>query len=263
MKIIHLSDLHVDKSVDHNKGYLTILNYLKNSPDIKNDCVIVITGDLIDNAKVDFENNTGKLQKIWNEINALKSKVAEIFVVPSNHDYGNKYIISEDYMRYFKTIIYGNDNIPFPRCSPAIGDYIFIGLDSNEAEIGVKRNESSEIYLGTIGKIGESQRNELEKIITDKNNRGKKFILYFHHDPISHRPVMFLEDRNDLKKIIKNNISLLLCGHTHKFRKWNAWGIPIYNAGCSTFNKGESIRIRCFDMIHDNLVPSEITLEVE
>ncbi|MGB5684337.1 MAG: hypothetical protein WBM35_00885 [Candidatus Electrothrix sp.] len=76
---------------------------------------------------------------------------------------------------------------------------------------------------------------------------AEKIVVYMHHRPFyfSHLKSgifpatgLFLQDRKELKKIIKGKIDMLLFGHRHTSKAYyGKWNIPrIYDGGTSTKN---------------------------
>jgi len=259
MKIIHLSDLHVGKE-DKGVIFQSIVNKI-NELTPASDYIIVITGDLIQSAIKDEKSNSIHLNEVITQITKLESSGFKVLVVPGNHDYGNAKKINSKLMTLFKTKLYGNANESFPRIYPT-NDIVFIGLDSIEGEFDAKINSAEPepekvIILGTIGQIGKDQRDRLIGKLKDyESQKDIKFVVYLHNDPFTNRFAFYLKDRDELKTIFENKISLLLCGHTHENRTWDNWGFQTFNAGSSTNKKEYHDKIRCIDT---STVPFEVS----
>ena len=83
-RIIHMSDLHVGyRDFDERFGAICD-NLIAQRGDQASDCVIVITGDLVDDA-----NDSDSYPKVKRWLEHLRGAgFGHILVVPGNHDYG-------------------------------------------------------------------------------------------------------------------------------------------------------------------------------
>jgi 3',5'-cyclic AMP phosphodiesterase CpdA len=255
-KIIHLSDLHLghrkDKAWNPEEKLKRICTRIRErwKPD---ECVIVITGDLVEDATKD--RNYEKATNIFHDEEYLGEYT--LLIVPGNHDYGTGNDLGgSDYVEGFKKTFFRNqshepewDSPEFYPKKDLVGEgedmIAFIGLDSMEGEV----NDGS--LRGADGKFGGAQLLRLAARLEEVKH-CKHIVLYFHHHayPCTWRwlPVFHgLKDRNDLGSVIEkyhgenpnHGIDLMLYGHEHDYRKDELWGIErCYDAGTSTRKGG-------------------------
>ena len=230
-KIIHLSDLHVGYK-DLGDRFMDIVERL-NSLLGDSACryVIVITGDLIDNANCQESCKVVKLG-----IESLKmAGFKDVLVVPGNHDYGTGSNGDIKFVKVFKDYFL-SDNTFFP-VKNIIEEVAFIGLDSMADELHWYDK------LWAEGELGKKQLSELVNVLESEDVLScKKRVIYLHHHPFDARPVHQLKDSKKLKKVlmaaIEKGISIdaILYGHNHQGRSHNGeWGIKrCYDGGSST-----------------------------
>jgi len=251
-KIIHLSDLHIGYSKKQDLSFRSqeIVKNIINQISIPNDYVIVITGDLIDDATK--EENwlfSGAV------INHLKNTFPHVLVVPGNHDYGTGSKANRKYVDKFKEHYYGNTNFDYPR-KDIIGDIAFLGLDSMESELGPFDKRLAD------GDLGKEQRERLKTRLNDDDVKGCKYrVVYLHHHPFNPRIGHGLNDADELGDVLSKNgtVDALLFGHNHNFKAWHEWGITrCYDAGSSSRKKDHFSLHRIInltvDPIHDESV---------
>ncbi|OGP56087.1 MAG: hypothetical protein A2V67_14205 [Deltaproteobacteria bacterium RBG_13_61_14] len=225
MKIIHLSDLHIG-----GRSRLTKMSMLKNARKVFNkicneqqpasDYVVVITGDLVDNAF--------KSKKYKNAIDALKIlQDYKVLIIPGNHDYGDGTVDDEKFVALFDQT-FGNTNTPPYPTRHIIGGVAFWGLNSMAEKVDMDTCE---------GKLGEPQINLLENYIeNDPAVKRCKKVLYLHHHPFPFPKFKGLQDTKKLERVIKGKVDALLFGHNHvQIEPCGLWSIPIWsNPGSST-----------------------------
>jgi predicted MPP superfamily phosphohydrolase len=261
-KIIHLSDLHVgypersskfkelinkilkikSPASDYDKLNLLInrLVFLK-EPAIN--YIIVITGDLVDNA------NLPNIYQLTNQcINLLKEKGYTVLVIPGNHDYGTGIWGDKKFVSLFKQTFYENTSLTYPKVD-VIDGILFIGLDSMAEELDWDDRMFSE------GKLGEAQLKRLNIILNNPEYDPHKKVVYLHHHPFDFEFLMQLRDKEALQSVIQNKVDVLLFGHYHddtnkaKIPFNGKWGIPrAYNAGSSTHKDGNTGFARVIDL---------------
>ncbi len=244
-KIIHLSDLHVGYETDGAQFRKIIENitFLKQPA---SDYVIVITGDLVDNATLEAQTD-----EVLDAINQLKLRGYTVLVIPGNHDYGTGSWGNPKYVKIFKETFYGDPNISYPKID-LIDELLFIGLDSTADEL-----HWYDCMLAQ-GEIGRDQLERLKAILDDKKYSKTKKIVYLHHHPFDFKLGLQLKDHEKLKKLIENKIDVLLFGHLHNDafsagKVFNGhWGIPrAYNAGTATHKNGNCGCHRVLDLSKD------------
>lgn len=253
-KIIHLSDIHCSERRALKFEHLVERICCNFRPE---ECVVCITGDLVDDAYREdaFEAPLGQVQK-------LRGRGYEVLVVPGNHDYGGGSKFSRDVQRQvvrFKKMFFSHQRHIKDPCSsdfyPNIdiiggdGEEIaFLGLDSNEGELGIWYRR-----YGADGRFGKRQLSRLKNILyNDEDVLSCRYrVIYFHHHAYSCvLPEVIeefheLHDRKDLGRLILQyhedhpglRIDALLYGHEHYFKKEDPglWGVQrCYDAGTST-----------------------------
>jgi 3',5'-cyclic AMP phosphodiesterase CpdA len=233
-KIIHLSDLHIGHD-DCGVKFRQIVENITLFKQPADNYVIVITGDLVDNA-----THEAQVEEALDAIDQLEKRGYKVLVVPGNHDYGTGCWANEKYVKSFKKYFYKDSKIQYPKVD-VIDEAVFIGLDSIADELHWYDKMLSE------GEIGEAQLKRLRNIIEDPQYSAKKKIVYLHHHPIDVAFGMQLKDRDKLGKILKNKVQVLLFGHFHDDSNCagkiynGTWGIErVYNAGSSTHKNGNT-----------------------
>lgn len=227
-RIIHMSDLHVGHE-DLGDRFRVIVNRLIfEKGDKANDYVIVITGDLVDNA-----NHPMRYDEVKSGLIALEhAGFKHILVVPGNHDYGTGSNGDPKFVSAFKNCFF-KENITYPTYPKLdiIDSIAFIGLDSMAEEL----NWYDDLFAQ--GELGSKQLSRLKKLIisTEVQNCPKK-VVYLHHHPFAPRPFHELKDSPDLRKIIEGKVDAILYGHNHQGQIHNGqWGIKrCYDGGTAT-----------------------------
>lgn len=267
-KIIHLTDLHIGKGqqcgIDKEDACHNVFgNIVKNIIDTMkpaSDYIIVITGDLVDNANI--KDNITKAKAA---IDKLKEKFAHVLIIPGNHDYGRGLKVKKKNVIKFKKNFLGDPNIEYPKYDK-IDNMAFIGLDSM-AEAFRKRNGwFADGKLGNDQLHGNSKKNiiGLVEYLEKATKEAEHIVVYLHHHPFKQldyvhgHPFHGLKDHDKLTKILKkhnnthDNIKLLLFGHNHDGEeRWNArLGIPrCYDGGTSTGHEKDPMSPhRIFDL---------------
>ena len=232
--IIHMSDLHVGYG-DFDERFGTVCNnLLTQRGNQASDHVIVITGDLVDDA-----NDSDSYSKVKRRLEHLRGAgFRHILVVPGNHDYGTGRCGKEKFVKLFRRAFY-QDELSYPR-KDIIDNIAFIGLDSTAEELHFYDRIFSE------GELGRNQLQRLGDILnTEDVQRCRKRVIYCHHHPFDWRPLHQLKDSRRLKKLLTNiidsgiSIDALLYGHNHQGKSHNSrWGIArCYDGGTATLKR--------------------------
>lgn len=243
-KIIHLTDTHIGYG-DMEKRFTVLLSNLVYKKEPPENYVVIITGDIIDDA---FNEINFALAK--SHIEQIKKIGYDVLVVPGNHDYGNGIYADAKFINIFKKTYFGDTSIKYPKVD-IISDIAFIGLDS--MAIGLEVFDERSLAQGELGDL---QLTELQRILTTETDviQTKKRVVYLHHHPFDMDFALQLLDSNKLGNILKGkNIDALLFGHRHQGRRWNGkWKIPrVYDGGTSTGKNGGVNPHRIIDLERD------------
>jgi len=231
-KIIHMSDLHVGFKGTGERFRQVISNLISKKGAHSGEYIIIITGDLIENA-----HHPESYEVVKSGLDVLKKAGFEhILVVPGNHDYGTGSHGDKKFVKIFQQTMFG-DLDGYPR-KTIIEDVAFIGLDSIAEELHWYDELFSE------GELGSGQLRRLSALLEEDDVLScQRRVVYLHHHPFDARPLHQLKDSDQLKKVLtaaidkNSSIDALLYGHNHEGKSHNGqWGIPrCYDAGSATF----------------------------
>lgn len=242
-KIIHLSDLHYGWQKQTDVALQTIITNILFEKEPASDYVVVVTGDLVNNA------HDKKHKKVRASFDKLVEEGFTVLVVPGNHDYGNGILGSSKFVPEFKKIFFNDKDRQYPKLDivydrsfpDKLAEAIsFIGLDSMAEELGLLD------HLWAEGELGEAQLLRLEQILNKADVRacGKR-VIYLHHHPFDPLAFHQLKDSEKLREVINayveagGMIDALLFGHNHLGRshlgKWNI--LRCYDGSSSTGKK--------------------------
>lgn len=240
MKIIHFSDIHIGKS-NNFKKFKDIVEWLTNNKILFIDCVIVITGDIVDDGVLWQYRQAGVL------IDRLKSEGFTVLCCPGNHDYGHRGIVeNKKCIDYFKKYI--SEEIDYPHCE-ILNDHAIVLLDSMMGEM-------EEVdFWGAQGKLGEDQLAKLDQILNEISD-NHKVVLALHHHPFYYNYFLKLRDSFLLKKIIAGRVNCVLFGHKHsEERLYPAMNIDMVYAAGSTVERGydEKMAIPVIDLVKNSI----------
>lgn len=260
MKIIHLSDTHIgrDDNERRTQALLTDIAAL-GAP---SDHVVVHTGDLINAGHTD-EMRTGRAV-----LDTLAAQGWRILLAPGNHDYGDSLHVDPHWAAAFRgqfaRYIFGDQPAQFPVLT-LTGDCAFIGLDSNEAEMGFWERWMAEGYLGS------AQLARLGALLDSPEIQTRTAIVYLHHHPFIDAPMVRadvgdkaywkelfgwntrgfrrLKDAYSLMQCVRDRADILLFGHQHFGLDFSAeaqrYGIRLaLDASSSTATQMDTDRMR-------------------
>lgn len=229
-----MSDLHVGHADLGNEYRRIITGIIHDKGDKPGEYVIVITGDLINDAHNQDENG-----EIKTGLAQLKQAGFEhVLVVPGNHDYGTGTHGDKRFVSIFKQNFFGAE-LDYPK-KDIIDEMAFIGLDSMAEELNWYDAHGAE------GELGDRQRTALADMLRQDDVRAcRRRILYLHHHPFHWRPMHQLKDSEGLKAVLHEasndgiGIDAVLYGHNHQGSVQNGkWTIPrCYDAGTATLKK--------------------------
>lgn len=244
-KIIHLSDLHIGYE-DCGTRFQRIIENISFLKQPSSDYVIVITGDLVENATHEAQSD-----EAFDYVDQLKRRGFRVLVIPGNHDYGTGSWGSIKYVTAFKERFYGSKTVQYPKVD-IIDDILFIGLDSTADELHWYDRMLAQ------GEIGEAQLLRLKTILADQSYSALKKVIYLHHHPFTFKIGLQLKDDEKLKEVVANKVDALLFGHLHDDadtagKIFNGyWGIPrAYNGGSATHKNGNCGYHRVIDLSKD------------
>jgi predicted MPP superfamily phosphohydrolase len=180
-KIIHLSDLHIGHK-ECGARFRAIIDGITKTKQPAKDYIIVITGDIVDNA-----NRSKLTDEAVADIELLKECGYRVQIIPGNHDYGTGGIGNKKFVDIFKERYYGSQDINYPKLD-IIGKIAFIGLDSTAEELHWHDRFFAE------GELGEEQLKRLRSILKDKKIADMKKVVYLHHHPFDYKAGMQLKD---------------------------------------------------------------------
>jgi len=226
-----MTDLHIGYQDFGDRFQTVINNLLRQKGNEAGDYVVIISGDLSDDANVPQYHHEAK-----EGIDTLKREGFEhVLVIPGNHDYGTGSLGDKRFVKPFQEIFYGDTN-GYPR-KDIIEEVAFIGLDSIAEEL----NWHDKLFAE--GELGKEQLKRLGNILRLQDVRDcKKRVVYLHHHPFKWRLLHQLKDSRKLKEVLVKameesiSIDVLLFGHNHEGGAHNGeWGIPrCYDGGTAT-----------------------------
>jgi 3',5'-cyclic AMP phosphodiesterase CpdA len=242
-KIIHLSDLHIGHE-DLSSRFDDITNNIIFGKQPANKYVIVITGDIVDNALSQTHYEQAKCH-----IEKLRSAGYTVLVAPGNHDYGTGSLADKKYVGIFWKTFIKKPKVNYPNLD-IIEKVAFIGLDSMAEEL------SWYDALWANGELGDTQLKQLDGILGSKRVRDCAYrVVYLHHHPFDPQLLHELKDSAELGETLQKhgNVDALLYGHNHAGKKRNGmWGIPrCYDDGSATCKKDSVGHHRIIDLTRD------------
>ncbi len=226
MQIIHLSDTHIGAG-NHTARLNLIVDDILSFGDPLN-TVVVHTGDLIDLSTAEHAMQGRAILK------RITDSGRRVLLAPGNHDCGSKWKTDLAAAQQFKIIlqdeIFNTAPPEFPVLT-LVNEVAFIGLDSNEGQLGWWQSWFAE------GALGSTQLDKLNKMLDLPEVKKRTVVVYVHHQPFmdafSVKPdfrdknyfarllnwknshFLRLEDAYSFVQIIRDRIDILLVGHRH------------------------------------------------
>ncbi len=268
--IIHLTDLHLgyeDDDINCAQTIRRVEEWIITNCTPRSDYVIVITGDLIDNAniKAQWDFSAEFIQQL-SKSDASGEKY-EILLVPGNHDYGTGSNADPKFVTVFKQRYFEDSSFNYPYVKiVGVGTthekIAFIGLDSNEDELNPLDHRLAD------GEIGDEQLGGLEDALRRTDVKQCPYrVVFLHHHPFESPIFRFghwLKDRHKLKKVLAAaadegiTVDALLFGHNHGGKpKHNKWNIPRVYDGGSTGGKRKPSFIRIIEDLSSSNVDAD------
>jgi len=242
-KIIHLSDLHMGYG-DLGDRFGCIANNIIFAKQPAEQYVIVITGDIVDNAFAGSGYDEPEAH-----IERLRTAGYTVLVAPGNHDYGTGNLANKKYVRLFWQKLVKKPNVRYPNVD-IVENIAFVGLDSMAKELHWYD------ALFANGELGEKQIRRLGDILNRKSVKQCDYrVVYLHHHPFDPLPFHELKDSKELGQMLRKcgNVDAILYGHNHAGKKRNGtWGIArCYDAGTATRKDGSAGYHRVIDLTRD------------
>lgn len=261
MKLIHISDLHINSAIaDSNieKTIFLLKSAIKTGVDH-----ILISGDITDNGT---EKDFDIFRKILKNLNLLSGE--RVSLVAGNHDIYGGVTTTEDlisfpsrclnteygkkvelFHSYFSETLDNAFFLPDEGIYPYaknIDGVLIVGLNSNE-KFSLKNPAASN------GKINKPQLEKLSFILDNFTGEYHTKILLVHHhfyklddvkETLTKKFLQKIESqttklkkRRKLIKLFTNlGVNLVLHGHIHENRSYNVKGIKFINSGASIQN---------------------------
>ncbi len=265
IKIAHISDLHICSI--HKKKNIKYVRQLIKLATEENIDHLIITGDISDNSR---EIDYLILKKILETNNLLKNDKTSVVI--GNHDiFGGVQTVNditnfptkcmninynEKVSLFFncfidlfeKTISISKNIFPYAKI---IGNIALIGINSIEKYSKLKNPFASN------GKVSKEQRKDLKKLFNLPLMKDKLKIIMIHHhfyknnvkasssinkiwNRIENHTMKLRGKKRLIKLFKKNNVKLVLHGHSHELKHYIRKGIKFINAGGSVENNNFS-----------------------
>jgi 3',5'-cyclic AMP phosphodiesterase CpdA len=287
MKIAHISDLHLDKTLKLNyKKTMKLMEYIVDSGYDH----LVITGDITENSEPSAFELARKMLKKYELLDRKKTSI-----VIGNHDIFGGVHLAEDVINFptkcrntdydkkvnefgnyfhetFENTIQPFKDNPFPFIKE-FDEFVLIGLNSI-AKYSVLKNP-----FASNGEVTVEQINAVEEYLNKNSYSGKhKIILAHHHfckDVIEdtttnafwqkiERQTMKLRGKKKLvKRFKKSGINLVLHGHLHESNEYSRKQIKFLNAGGSILNKSNELHINTININGSNITNYFTTVVLE
>ncbi len=284
MKLVHISDLHID-AINKKNNLSRARKVLEYISDTGYDHLI-ITGDITENGDKDSFELTRKLLKKFGMLDETKTSL-----VIGNHDIYGGVHLAEDIVNFPKKCKYTDyiskvkefehyfsetfsntyrpvKNGPFPYVKE-FDNFIIVGLNSI-AKYSVLKNP-----FASNGIINRKQFRELERILGSPLYTYKKKIVLIHHhfcrdtfrneesgyslwNRIEHRTMKLYGKKNLIKLLKKYDTEMVLHGHLHETRKYFRKGLTFLNGGGSILNNEKNLLRINFIKIENSKITSEI-----
>jgi 3',5'-cyclic AMP phosphodiesterase CpdA len=279
MRILHISDLHLNPNyhkINIDKTRLAFSEALKKGFDH-----LIITGDVAHDADKEsfliFKN-------ILKEFSLLDSPKTTIVI--GNHDiFGGVYSVKDlinfperckftnfeqkvmEFVNYFEELfvdcIFPSEENIFP-FAKIIGDFVFIGINTNDVYSVLKNPFASN------GKITDKDFENLKLLLKNSKLDGKKKIILSHHhfyknnyeakssgndlwNKIEGYTLKLRGKKKLIKQFVKNDVKIVLHGHSHENKHYKRSGIDFYNSGGSIDNDEPKVYLNFIDVENSNI----------
>lgn len=253
-RIAHISDPHLCFA-DDNGGGKAFIKLMENIRE-KNCDHVIISGDIADNPLPEDFRFASELLKEYDLTDFNK-----ITIVPGNHDIfggaakgidGIKFIYECRQTDYKKNLDLFTEN--FSEAFVNSGIFPFVKILRNVALIGINSIDKWSLNKnpeGSNGKISAGDYEKIEKILKSKKLNGLHKIIVMHHHfalpdeseenkahPLWLRVIEWKMKLRGKKKLLrlfeKNNVKLVLHGHTHISEIYTEGKITFVNSSASS-----------------------------
>ncbi|MFZ1292453.1 MAG: metallophosphoesterase [Melioribacteraceae bacterium] len=289
MRILHLSDLHLNPN--YHKNNIEKTRTALSQAAIDGFDHLIITGDIAHDAD---EASFKIFRDILKDFNLLDSKKTTVII--GNHDiFGGVYSVKDlinfperckktnyvdqvlRFVNYYEELfvdcIFPDDKSVFP-FAKILDESVLIGINTNDL-YSVLMNP-----FASNGKVSKQDYENLKFILSDERivNR-KKIVLSHHHfyknsfeaksssnelwNKIEGYTLKLRGKKKLLKLFKKNNIELILHGHSHENKNYSRLGINLFNAGGSIDNDDDtSIIVNYLDTDLMKTTSTKLNLEL-
>lgn len=290
MRIIHLSDLHINPKF-YKINIYKIEHVLLKAIEVGFDH-LVVTGDISHDAD---KESLMIFKEILKKHGLLDSSKCTVII--GNHDiFGGVYTVKElfnfperckstnyddkivQFLNVFEELfvdcVFASKDKIFP-FAKVIGEYAFFGLNTNDVYSKIKNPFASN------GKIYKHDFTDLEKLLKLPSFDNKTKILLAHHH-FSKKNIEVKSSNYDLwnkiegytlklrgkKSLInlfkRNDVKLVLHGHNHENSKYERRGITFYNSGASIDNnKINEAEMRIIEISENSIKSRAINIKLD
>lgn len=216
IEIFHVSDLHFGRQT---RKAMLLLRKIKEKFGIEEggNQYLLITGDI---------TQDGQKRQYKKALDALIPLKGNVRLVPGNHDYGFLgFVYSKKSAKHFDNILAEDLEIDHHYISKEPFSEIIKDRDGNKVLlVGLNSCSMTKTWLDIAkGDIGDSQRNSLIEILSDRAYKDIPKIIFLHHIP--HRRAkgvgMSLKDYRKLMAIVRNKVDALTFGHEGSMKEPN------------------------------------------
>lgn len=226
IEILHVSDLHFGKNPIQDRIARALLDGIRPKFTGRDNRYLLVTGDITDN---------GKKSEYDLALEALRPFAPRVFVTPGNHDYGS--LSGMDYCelkaqcfdeKFAKILGFTHPFFDKKVWTLQVEDH---SDHSTLMMIGLNSCAKEGISDFAQGEVGESQRDELKRMLVQCDPETPK-LLFLHHIPNKHAEwqiIMTLRDWEDLMEVVKGRVDALAFGHQGKVMQVGLRGRRIFS----------------------------------
>ncbi len=257
IRIIHLSDLHVrsTQSREENRNAAALVREIlaryKAGPKLST--IVVITGDLVDDGKIN------QYKQVRKTVLAPLEKAFRVLTVPGNHDYalwGNLY--DRRAPGRFNTHVRAIPKYPHHWVNA-----VKLKSERKLVLIGVDSADPAGQAFFADGIVDQQQRASLEAILLDAKYASYFKVLYIHHHPFLRDWFVSFKEADQFLGLIRKRVDLVLFGHKHVHEVFlNRYQVPTMLAsGKVTQSVADALAFRVIEL-EKNGPPNIYTVEV-